>query len=263
MPETDNPKPPSPRQEMDPQKPRRRVSLLASVTDVREALICVSSGADIIDAKNPAAGALGALPAERIRAIRNALPRSVPVSATVGDPPEDGERIAQSVRLTAATGVDFVKVGFWPGEASAATVSKLGRLSLKSARLVAVLLADRGVDLALIGPLAEAGFAGAMLDTFDKRHGALPDLLPPQALRDFLGAVRARGMFAGLAGSLRLEHVPALAALSPDVLGFRGGLCREGARTAAVDAAAVQALRDACGPVQADAIAPLRTEHAL
>jgi len=248
---------------MDPQKPRRLVSLLASVTDVREALICVSSGADIIDAKNPAAGALGALRAERIRAIRTAVLPSVPVSATIGDPSDDGERIAQSVRLTAATGVDFVKIGFWPGAAFAETVSKLGRLPLKFARLVAVLLADRGVDLTLIAPLAEAGFAGVMLDTYDKRNGALPDLVPPSALRDFLGIVRARGMFAGLAGSLRVEHVPALVALAPDVLGFRGALCREGTRTAAVDAAAVRALREACGPAPAGAIAPLRTERAL
>jgi uncharacterized protein (UPF0264 family) len=70
-------------------------------------------------------------------------------------------------------------------------------------------------------------------------------------------------MFAGLAGSLRLDHVPALVALSPDVLGFRGGLCRKGERAAAIDAAAVSALRRACGPAPADAIAPLRTERSL
>jgi uncharacterized protein (UPF0264 family) len=247
---------------MELQKPRRLVSLLASVTDASEALVCVASGADIIDAKNPAAGALGALPAERIRAIRNALAPAVPVSATIGDPSNDAERLAQSVRLTAATGVDFVKIGFWPSAAFAETVSKLGRLPLKSARLVAVLLADRGVDLSLIAPLAEAGFAGVMLDTYDKRNGALPDLVPAPAMRDFVATVRAKGMFAGLAGSLRLDHVPGLVALSPDVLGFRGGLCRDQARTAAVDAAAVHALRQACGPAPADAIAPLRTEGA-
>jgi uncharacterized protein (UPF0264 family) len=81
-------------------------------------------------------------------------------------------------------------------------------------------------------------------------------------MRDFVATVRAKGMFAGLAGSLRLDHVPGLVALSPDVLGFRGGLCRDQARTAAVDAAAVHALRQACVPAPADAIAPLRTEGA-
>lgn len=245
------------------QKPRRPVSLLASVTDESEARTCVSLGADIIDAKNPAAGALGALPAERIRRIRAALPAHIPVSATIGDPSDDPTRVAQSVRLTAATGVDFVKIGFWPAAEFAETVSGLGRLSLKAARLVAVLLADRGIDLKLIEPIADAGFAGVMLDTYDKRHGALPDIVPPSALRDFVGAVRSTGMFAGLAGSLRVEHVPVLLTLGPDVLGFRGALCRERARTAAIDAAAVRAVRRACGHALAGAIAPLQTERAL
>ena len=76
------------------QKRRHPVSLLASVIDAREACLCVSLGADIIDAKNPAAGALGALPAERVRAIRAALPAHVPVSATIGDPVDDPARMA-------------------------------------------------------------------------------------------------------------------------------------------------------------------------
>lgn len=245
------------------QKPRRPVSLLASVTDESEARTCVSLGADIIDAKNPSAGALGALPAERVRRIRAALPAHVPVSATIGDPSDDPARVAQSVRLAAATGVDFVKIGFWPGAKSAETVGGLGRLPLKAARLVAVLLADRGLDLKLIEPLAEAGFAGVMLDTYDKRNGALPDIVSPSALREFVGAARSTGMFAGLAGSLRVEHVPFLLTLAPDVLGFRGALCRESARTAAIDAAAVRSVRRACGPAAASAIAPLQTERAL
>ncbi len=52
-------------------------------------------------------------------------------------------------------------------------------------------------------------------------------------------------MFAGLAGSLRASHVAALAELGPDVLGFRGGLCREQDRTHAIDEAAVRAVREA------------------
>jgi uncharacterized protein (UPF0264 family) len=248
---------------MEMQKPRRPVSLLASVTDESEARTCVALGADIIDAKNPASGALGALPAERVRGIRAALPARVPVSATIGDPSADSEHVAHAVRLAAATGVDFVKIGFWPGSGSAETISALGRLSLKSTRLVAVLLADHGIDLKLLEPLANAGFAGVMLDTFEKRSGALPDVVPSYALRDFVGAVRSTGMLAGLAGSLRVGHVPHLLALGPDVLGFRGALCREGARTAAIDAAAVRAVRRACGPALAGAIAPLQTERAL
>jgi (5-formylfuran-3-yl)methyl phosphate synthase len=248
---------------MELPKPRHPVSLLASVTDEREALTCVSLGADIIDAKNPAAGALGALAAERVRGIRAAVPAHVPVSATIGDPSDDPERAVQSAGLMAVTGVDFVKIGFWPDAEAAGTIRALGCLSLKGARFVAVLLADRDIDLKLIVPLADAGFAGVMLDTYDKRAGALPNIVSASGLREFVGAVRANGMLAGLAGSLRVEHVPLLLTLGPDVLGFRGGLCFRAARTATIDPAAVRAVRRACGPAPRGAIAPRQTERAL
>jgi uncharacterized protein (UPF0264 family) len=198
-----------------------------------------------------------------VRCIRAAVPPHVPVSATIGDPCDDPARAAQSVRLMAATGVDFVKIGFWPDAEAVATIGALGRLSLKGARLVAVLLADRGIGLELIEPLADAGFAGVMLDTYDKRAGALPDVGSPSMLREFVGAVRSNRMFAGLAGSLNVGHVPFLLTLGPDVLGFRGGLCFQAARTATIDPAAVRAVRRACGPALAGAIAPVQTERAL
>ena len=51
---------------------RRTARLLASVTNETEALLCAHLAADIIDAKNPAAGALGALPHATVKAIRAA-----------------------------------------------------------------------------------------------------------------------------------------------------------------------------------------------
>jgi len=54
---------------------RRTARLLASVTNETEALLCAHLAADIIDAKNPAAGALGALPHATVKAIRARVPR--------------------------------------------------------------------------------------------------------------------------------------------------------------------------------------------
>jgi hypothetical protein len=69
---------------------------------------------------------------------------------------------------------------------------------------------------------------------------------------------------------LRVAHVPRLLALGPDVLGFRGGLCRDGARTGAVDAEAVRDVRAAiprvpepCRAAPAGAMAPWQPERAL
>ena len=240
----------------------RPVSFLASVTCESEGRLCAALGADIIDAKNPAAGALGALPGERVRAIRAAVPAAVPVSATIGDPTGDPDCAAHAARFMAQAGVDIVKVGFWPRAGQEQTVRRLGGLALGRVRLVAVLLVDHahetGLDLGLIGPLRDAGFAGVMLDTADKRAGALPELLSDAALQSFVNAAQGAGLFAGFAGSLRASHVPHLLAFAPDVLGFRGGLCRQGARNAAIDAQAVRAVRSAIPDDAASAAEPCR-----
>ena len=249
---------------------RRPVSFLASVTGESEARLCAELGADIIDAKNPAAGALGALPGERVRAIRTAVPAEVPVSATIGDPTDNADGAVEAARFMAAAGADIVKVGFWPRDNRHEIARRLGALPLSRVRLVAVLLADHGLDLTLVAPLRDAGFAGIMLDTADKRVGALPERLSDDELAKFVNVVQGYGLFAGLAGSLRVAHVPRLLALGPDVLGFRGGLCRDGARTGAVDAEAVRDVRAAiprvpepCRAAPAGAMAPWQPERAL
>lgn len=246
---------------------RRSARLLASVTDSDEARLVASLGADIIDAKNPLAGALGALPVETVTAIRAAVPEHIPVSATIGDPVANVEATIAAVRRMVGSGANIVKIGLSTASGGVDTLAAMGGLDLGAARLVGVLIADDGIELDLIGAARDAGFAGLMLDTADKRRGALPELQPPEALRRFVAATHAAGMFAGLAGSLRGEHVAGLLPLGPDVLGFRGGLCRQGERTSGIDAAAVQAVRnvipvcdaapaDACRLTRASAMAP-------
>ncbi len=63
----------------------------ASVTSEAEVLCAASGGADIIDCKDPAMGALGALPHVVVARIREAVPAHIPVSATIGDPPPEPE----------------------------------------------------------------------------------------------------------------------------------------------------------------------------
>jgi uncharacterized protein (UPF0264 family) len=217
--------------------------MLASVTDEREARLVASLGADFVDAKNPAAGALGALPCEVVTAIRAAVPAGIPVSATIGDPVSDLAASVAAVRAMAEAGADIVKIGLSRDAGALDTIAAVGALDLGGAQLVGVLLADEGLDLDLVAAAGEAGFAGLMLDTADKHRGALPDILSLDTLRRFVAATHAAGMFAGLAGSLRAEHVGQLLPLGPDVLGFRGGLCRQGERTSEIDPQAVKNVR--------------------
>lgn len=233
----------------------RFVRLLASVTSEVEARLAAAHGADIIDCKDPSAGALGALPGEVVARIRKAVPAHIPVSATIGDLPADPEPVAEAARAMAETGCDIVKIGVFPGGDAAATIRHLGRHVAGATPLVAVLIADAPLDFALVPALGEAGFAGVMLDTASKDGRTLLDHRTPAELRRFIADARGAGLFAGLAGSLRLAQIPDLLAFEPDVLGFRGALCSASDRQAALDASALAAVRRAiphAAPAPAD-----------
>ncbi len=220
--------------------------LLASVMSAAEAALALDGGADIIDLKNPAAGALGALPPAVLGACVAAVGGRRPVSATVGDLPLDPPRVAEAVARTAATGVGIVKIGLFDGDLPGC-IRALKQRRGRPARLVAVLFADRAPDLSVLEPLAEAGFLGAMIDTADKAAGPLLRHMDLPALAAFVERARALGLLTGLAGSLRLDDVPALAALRPDYLGFRGALCGTRGRSGALDPRALAAVRRALG----------------
>lgn len=220
-------------------------NLLASVRDVAEALLAAEGGADIIDCKDPTQGALGALSPALVEQVRRRLPAEIPVSATVGDLPCHPRLVATAVEAIAATGVEYVKVGLFPGGDPLTTIMELGRLDLGRARLVGVLIADRALDLALVPAMARAGFAAVMLDTADKAAPALPELVNRSVLVDCIARGHAFGLRVGLAGSLRLRHIPGLLALGPDILGFRGLLCHMGARCGTLDPVALARVRAA------------------
>lgn len=212
--------------------------MLASVRTALEARIVLDAGADFIDAKEPASGALGALPAATVHAIVGAVGGRRPVSATVGDVPFDVAALVPAIAATAACGVDFVKVGWFVNGVAAPpadTARTLAR-SFPTTHLVAVMFADRRPDFDHVGMLAASGWHGVMLDTADKQAGRLLAHLDLQRLASFVAAARAARLMTGLAGSLTGDDVDALRALQPDFLGFRGALTGGQGRLAAIDA---------------------------
>lgn len=222
--------------------------LLASVTSAAEARIALAGGADIIDLKDPALGALGALPLQRITDAVRAVAGRRPVSATAGDPPYIGKQLLQTIAATAATGVDYVKIAI-TREFDGANQSMLAQIvnAARPAYVVAVLFADHDPDLSLIGPLVNAGFYGVMLDTAAKKNGRLRDHVDDAILQRFIERAHGAGLIAGLAGSLRLADIPHLLPLGPDYLGFRGALCASGRREAGLDATRIADVRRAIG----------------
>lgn len=217
--------------------------LLASVTGPDEAAVALAHGADIIDLKDASRGALGALDRDVLRATVAAVNGRRPVSAVTGDLPMEPDVIAAAVARTAETKVDYVKVGLFPGPRRQDCIRALAPLA-QTTKIVGVMFADRSADNDLIKLMAESGFAGAMLDTADKRAGRLIDCMDVAALRVFVGACREHGLMAGLAGSLEAPDVPRLLLLEPDYLGFRGALCVGRDRTAGIDPAAIAIIRE-------------------
>jgi (5-formylfuran-3-yl)methyl phosphate synthase len=235
-----------------------RTAFLASVTSGAEAAAVVAGGVDIVDCKNPSAGALGALPVATVAAIRQAVARTIPVSATIGDLPADPGELVAATRAMAASGCNLVKIGFFPGGDAHAAVAALGALDLGPARLVGLLLADREPDFTLIEAMAEARFAGIMLDTAAKTGAALPDMMDDIQLSHFIARARTAGLFAGIAGALRLSHIGNLMRLKPNLIGFRGALCAASERTGRIDPAAVRAVRH---EIDRHALAHVETAH--
>ncbi|WP_120799141.1 (5-formylfuran-3-yl)methyl phosphate synthase [Thiocapsa rosea] len=220
------------------------IRMLASVTDSAEAEMAIGAGAGIIDLKNPALGALGALPLERIRDILAQVAGRRPVSATIGDLPPDARLTDRAIRATAATGVDYVKVGFFTDAHVRDCLPSIAAAA-SSCSIVAVMFADRGPDPTRLADFAAAGCVGIMLDTAEKSGKGLLHHMTIAVLQDFVSGARDLGLLTGLAGSLRLEDIPQLRTLRPDYLGFRGALCQADRRVAGLDTERLRAVHAA------------------
>ena len=216
--------------------------MLASVTSVAEAHTVLNAGVDIIDLKDPQAGALGALPLKRVSEIVEIIGMERPLSATIGDLPLVPLQIHDAAAEMAETGVDIVKVGLFTGPGQRGCVAALAPLCASGKRIVIVLFADQQPDLTLLPRIAASGCSGVMLDTADKHGGGLTACLTQDKLRSFVRQAKELGLLTGLAGSLRAEDIPQLLPLGSDYLGFRGALCT-GVRTSALSFAAVRQIR--------------------
>src|SRR6266487_4188117 len=187
--------------------------LLVSVRGPVEARAAVAGGADVVDAKDPARGALGAVRADRLAAIRRAVGAARPVSAALGDARDDATVAAAAA---AARGVAFVKLGFG-GVTSASQAQRLARAARRGAATTAVVL------------VAYADWRRAT--------SLAPDRLLAVAME-----TGAAGLFAALAGSLTGRDFATARALGAELVGVRGAACI-GGRRGRVSQARVAALQ--------------------
>ncbi len=235
------------------------MKLLISVTDAAEALAALKGEADIVDVKNPREGSLGASTPDVIRQVRECVPASGELSATIGDAPNLPGTISLAALGAAVCGVDYVKVGLFgvrtPDEAAGLLreVNQAVKAWRPSARVIAAGYADAreiGAILPLDVPAAaaRAGVDGCMLDTARKGEGGLLDWLSLDELRRFVDLCRDASLLCALAGSLRREDVPAVTALGADIAGFRSAACRGDRIGGRIDTRKVRQLKAALIP---------------
>jgi uncharacterized protein (UPF0264 family) len=240
------------------------VRLLVSVRGAAEAAAAVAGGADVVDVKNPAEGALGAPTPGVVAAVRAAVPAAIPVSVALGDLPALPGTAALAAAGAAAAGAGYVKVGLWgpstPAEAVAVLRAARDALDVAAPRtaLVGCAYADaerlpaRPLDpRALPAAAREAGADGVLIDTAVKDGRGLLAWLAPEELSAWVAEAHAHGLEAALAGALRAEDLPAVLAAGADVAGVRSAACAGGRRDGPLEAGRVRALRALCHPAAA------------
>jgi uncharacterized protein (UPF0264 family) len=211
--------------------------LLISVRSAVEARVACQAGADLIDVKEPARGALGAADRATIEAVVREVDGRLPVSVALGELPH-----AASLHESFAGRVRYAKFGLagcgmlsdWRERWEAAVEALPERVSP-----VAVVYADwRSAGAPqprqVVAHAKRLNCGAVLLDTFDKSRGPLLTHFDLRQLRRFIARVRGGGFTSVVAGSLRLADVAAIAALECDYIGVRGAACA-GDRTGALD----------------------------
>lgn len=231
--------------------------MLVSVRTAAEAQDAIAGGADVIDAKDPLAGALGTVSPNTLLEIRTAVAGRRPLSAALGDA-SDEARIEAAARTFVAGGAAVVKVGFAgvtdPKRVRAllAATARGAAASDPSARVVAVAYADAvgcpSID-ALTRAAAQARVEGLLIDTFDKDKPGLTTLVDGPTLKAWVDAAHDAGLFVALAGKLTAGDLDLVGRAGADIVGIRGAAC-DGGRRGRIRSDRVRALRARLVPAQ-------------
>lgn len=234
--------------------------LLVSVSSAAEASAALAGGADVIDAKDPLAGALGPVALDVLRQIQAAVAGTRPVTAALGDATRDSLVEADACAFAAA-GARFVKVGFAGLEsptriaalvAAAVRGASVGSDGAASVVAVAYADADRVGSIrpeSLVSIATRAGARGLLLDTADKSGPGLRGLMAPERLADWVAEAHGAGAFVALAGKLTADDLAFVQDAGADIAGVRGAAC-EGGRAGRISINKVTLLRNLCGERQ-------------
>jgi (5-formylfuran-3-yl)methyl phosphate synthase len=236
------------------------MELLVSVRSRAEVEPALKGGADIIDAKEPGRGSLGAVSPAVLAEIVARIPPDQALSVALGDfaDPAAVEEEITSVSISPRLAPLYFKLGFAGVIARKRLETMIARAVAAaerhqaSPRIVVVAYADSAraggtLPEALRDIAVTQGAAGVLLDTSAKDGRGLLGWMDQATLERWVIRGKEAAVLTALAGELKLEDIALIGRVDPDVVGFRGAAC-DGGRDGRVNASRVQALREQVGP---------------
>ncbi|HEX7513985.1 MAG TPA: (5-formylfuran-3-yl)methyl phosphate synthase [archaeon] len=232
------------------------MKVLISPKDEFEAKAAVDGGADIIDVKNPDEGSLGANFPWVIRQVRNLVPQSIEVSATIGDFPHLPGSASLAALGAAVSGANYVKVGLKGSKTLEEAFFLMQHVTRAvkeydlNTKVVLAGYADyhraETLDPFLLPEVARgAGCDVVMVDTFIKDGKRLFDFIDEATCKRFIEKGHEQDLEVALAGSIKMQDIPILKRIGADIIGIRGAACSHGDRLAGtIKAENVKALMD-------------------
>jgi (5-formylfuran-3-yl)methyl phosphate synthase len=229
--------------------------LLVSVRSGSEVRPALAGGADIIDAKEPSRGSLGAVRPEVLGEIAGLVPSDIPLSVALGDltAPEIAGAVASVDGIVGARTELYVKLGLAgasdprDAERRAMAATAATRRTRNPVLLVLVAYADHRAAESpppdVVTQVAiETGADAILLDTHAKDGRDLFHYVGEAGLRAWVERTKDEMLIVAVAGSLTESHIHRIARMPADVVGVRGAACG-GTRSGTVLEGSVRALK--------------------
>ena len=226
--------------------------LLVSVRSADEVDDALAGGADLIDVKEPARGALGVAEPEVVGAVIETVKGRVPVSAALG---EWGPNALTEAHWHLDLKLAYVKWGLagYPHTPGWGEDLLDARRQLPTGtEMVAVAYADweraKSIPPAEVAKFAKRfRFAAVLIDTYVKDAKTLLDFIKPAALGELVDGLRRVYAKVAVGGSLKPEQLKLLKGVTPDYYAVRGSVCAGGKRDGVIDKSRVKKWKDAIG----------------
>ncbi len=220
------------------------MKLLVSVQNADEVSAALQGGADILDVKQPAAGALGMAAPETLQQIAAIVRRhypTIPLSAALGEL-RDWASDTHSDPSTIPAEFRYLKTGLsetlgwdnWKQKWRDLAEEFQPARSWVTVAYADAVRCNSPDPLLLVETAIAARSPVFLIDTWQKDESCLLDWCSAELLLQIRRKTAAAGIQLALAGQLRSQHLNEIARTAPDIVAVRGAVCDSENRSAGI-----------------------------